>query len=261
MVEPPHNLKGDGEIFIEVARRLGYAKFFQYPDMESVWSEYIKSTKGKDIDLSGATYSYLRKNGSAQWPILSETNGGSEKRYQYPQDKYLKHLVDTGKTQVGADGVYFYGFNDGRAKIFKRPHMDPAEKPDSVYPFYLTTGRVVHHWHSGTMTMRVPWLRKMVKESFVEINIEDARKQGIRNEDKVRIISRRGEIILEAKVVDTEDARLKGIEERVSIPRPGVVFVPFFDARKLINMVCIDAVDDMSKEPEYKICAVKIEKA
>lgn len=260
MIEPPQGLKGDGEIFLEVARRMGYGKFFQYPDTESVWDEYIRSTKGTDLDLSGAAYSYLRKNGSAQWPILSEAEGDSVRRYRYPEDKYLRHLVDTGKAQVEEDGIYFYGFIDGKARIFKRPHKDPAEKPDEKYPFYLTTGRVVHHWHTGTMTMRVPWLRKMVKDAFIEINIEDAKKKGIRNNDNVKVISRRGEVTLKAKVVAANGGRLKGIEEGVSIPRPQVVFVPFFDAKKLINLVCIDAVDDMSKEPEYKICAVEIEK-
>ncbi|MBI3991184.1 MAG: molybdopterin-dependent oxidoreductase, partial [Candidatus Omnitrophica bacterium] len=260
MIDPPHGLKSDGDIFIEVARRMGYGKFFQYPDMESVWDEYIHSTRGTDLDLSGASYSYLRNNGSAQWPILSESEGGSERRYQYPEDKYLKSLFDSGKAQIDNDGVYFYGFKDGRAKIFKRPHNEPAEKPDEHYPFYLTTGRVVHHWHTGTMTMRVPWFKKMVKEAFVEVNIEDTKKINIRNGDKVRIISRRGEVILKAKTVDTKTNRIKGIEERLSIPRPGVVFVPFFDPLRLINLVCIDAVDDMSKEPEYKICAVRIEK-
>ncbi len=260
IVEPPNKLRSDGEIFIEVARRMGYGEYFQYHNMESVWNEYRNSTKGTDIDLSGASYAYLRKNGSVQWPILSESDGGSKKRYQYPEDKYLKHLVETKQIKLPDDGIYFYGFKDGKAKIFKRPHRDPAEKPDNEFPYYLTTGRVVHHWHTGTMTMRVPWLKKMVEEAFVEINILDARKKGISNNDKVRLTSRRGSIVLKAKIVDTLDTKKKGVEERVSIPMPGVVFVPFFDANKLINLVTIDAFDDMSKEPEYKICAVQIEK-
>ena len=259
-LNPPLNLMSDGEIFIEVAKRMGYGEYFQYPNMESVWDEYREATKGTDLDLSGASYSYLRNKGSAQWPILSEDEGGSEKRYKYPEDKYLKHLVNTDKVQLDDDGIYFYGFKDGRAKIFKRPHRDPAENPDNEFPLYLTTGRVVHHWHTGTMTMRVPWLKKMVGEAFVEINAEDAKKKNVRNNDRVRITSRRGEIILKVKIVNQEDTSLRGLEERTSIPRPGVVFVPFFDAEKLINLVCIDAVDDMSKQPEYKICAVKLEK-
>lgn len=259
-LDAPAGLKSDGDLFIEVAKRMGYAEHFQYANTESVWDEYRASTKGTDLDLSGASYSFLRKNGSAQWPILSETEGDSKKRYQYPEDKYLRHLVEAGQVERPEDGICFYGFPDGRARIFKRPHRDPGEKPDSEYPFYLTTGRVVHHWHSGTMTMRVPWLKKMVPNSFVEMNVQDAKKMGICNNDKVRLRSRRGSIVLDAKVVDTQDGRLKGIAERASIPMPGVVFVPFFDARKLINVVTMDAFDDMSKEPEYKICAVQIEK-
>lgn len=262
VIDPPQELLADWEIFVEVAKRMGYEKYFEkYTNMETIWDEYRVATKGKDIDLSGASYRYLREKGSVQWPILSSSEGGSEYRYQYPNDKYLKHLVERGKVRAPDDGIYFYGKKDGRARIFKRPYMPPAEPPDEKYPFYLTTGRVVHHWHTGTMTMRVPWLKKLVGEAFVEINIEDAKKKNIQNNNLVRMISRRGEIVLKAKVVDTRDGRLKGIEERVSIPRPGVIFVPFFDADKLINLVCIDAFDDMSKQPEYKICAVRIEKA
>ena len=260
VIPPPFGLKSDGEIFIEVAKRMGYGKFFSYPDMESVWDEYRKATKGRYLDLSGASYAYLREKGSAQWPILSSEEGGTKMRYRYPEDKYLKSLVDKGKVKLPDDGIYFYGFKDGRAKIFKRPHRDPAEKPDRDFPFYLTTGRIIHHWHTGTMTMRVPWLKKMVREAFVEINSEDAKKIGVKNNDRVRIVSRRGEVTLKAKVVDIKKLYLKGIEERVSIPRPGVVFIPFFDVEKLANLLTIDAIDDMSKEPEYKVCAVRIER-
>jgi len=259
---PPDNLLADWEIFVEVAKRMGYTRNFEkYTDMETIWDEYILSTKGRDIDLSPAGYAYLRENGSVQWPILSAEEGGSPNRYSYPDDKYLKHLVDTGKIELPGDGIYFYGYQNGRARVFKRPHRDPAEVPDEQYPFFLTTGRVVHHWHTGTMTMRVPWLKKMVRTAFMEINSEDAEKRGITNGDPVRVSSRRGELVLEAKVIDTHTTGIQGVEERVSIPRPGVVFVPFFDADKLINLVCIDAYDAMSKEPEYKICAVQIEKA
>ncbi len=259
-VDPPANLKTDGEIFMEVAKRMGFGEYFQYSNTESIWDEYRRATKGTDLDLSGAGYTYLRNKGSAQWPILSEAEGDSKKRFQYPEDKYLKHMVDTEEVKLPDDGIYFYGFKDGRAKIFKRPFNGPAEKPDEEFPFYLTTGRVVHHWHSGTMTMRVPWLKKMVGQAFVEMNARDARKKDIRNNDKVKLTSRRGSIVLKAKVVDIKNAQEKGVEERVSIPRPGVVFVPFFDAQKLINRLTTDALDDMSKQPEFKICAIKVEK-
>jgi len=261
-IKAPNGLLSDGEIFIEVAKRMGYTKEFEkYKNNEAIWDEYRLATKGKDVDLYGADYTFLRKEGSAQWPCPSRAEGSSEYKFVYPEDKHLVQLVKAGKVTLPSDNIYFYGKPDGKARIFLRPQMDPGEVPDKDYPLYLTTGRVVHHWHTGTMTMRAPWLKKMVKDAFVEINIEDAVKRNIKNGDKVRVISRRGELKLKAKVVDTRNKKFKGVEERVSIPMPGVTFVPFYDADKLINIVCNDAIDKMSKEPEYKICAVKILKA
>jgi len=260
IVEPPEGLLADWEIFVEVAKKMGYEKEFKkYTDMEIIWDEYRLATKGRDVDLFGADYEFLRKNESAQWPVLSSEEGDTKNRYIFPEDKYLKNLVDTGRVKLPDDKIYFYGKKDGKAIIFKRPQKDPEEIPDSEYPFYLTTGRVVHHWHTGTMTMRVPWLKKMVGKAFIEINIEDAKKKNIKNGDNVKVVSRRGELVLEAKIVDTSDGKKKGVQERVTIPRPGVVFIPFFDAEKLANVLCVDGYDDMSKEPEYKICAVQIE--
>ncbi len=165
-----------------------------------------------------------------------------------------------GEVQVGTDGIYFYGQPDGKAKIFKRPQMPSGEEPDADFPLYLTTGRVIHHWHSGTMTMRVPWLKKAVPGAFVEINPDDADKLNISDGDTVTVVTRRGKLALSARVPKPNRFEPTGLEGRVSMPRPGVVFVPFFDADKLVNLLTVDAVDDMSKEPEYKICACRIER-
>ena len=260
MIDPPKGLLSDGEIFLEVAKRMGYADKFDYPDTESIWNEYREVTKGKDVDLYGATYENLLKFEGMQWPAPTVGEEGTDIRFVYPGDKYLKSLVDSGKLNLPEDNIYFYGKPDGRARIFKRPYYDSAEMPDKEYPFYLTTGRIVHHWHTGTMTMRVPWLKKMAKDAFVEIHEDDAKKKGIKNDDLVKVVSRRGEMVLPAKIVDLKKVNYVDSKDRVSIPRPGVIFMPFYDATKLINVLCIDAVDDMSKEPEYKVCAVKIEK-
>ena len=261
-ITPPKGLLSDGEIFVEVAKRMGYAEHFtQYPTPESIWNEYIGSTKGTDLDLSGATYTNLRKHDSIQWPATDPDNTGTEIRFNIKYDQHMKQLVAKGKIKnLPQDGIYFYGMKDGKAKIFVRPQMDPEESPDNEYPLYLTTGRVVHHWHTGTMTMRSPWLKKMVNDSFIEINIEDAKKLKIKQHDKVKVSTRRGSLVVTAKIVDTRDKKFKGVEERVSIPMPGVVFMPFFDANSLTNYLTGDGVDGMSKEPEYKICAVKIER-
>jgi len=162
---------------------------------------------------------------------------------------------------VDDDGIYFYGHKDGKAKIFKRPHRPPAEVPSAEYPLYLTTGRVVQHWHSGTMTMRVPYLKKAVPSAFVEINSDDADKLGVNDGDMVNVVTPRGELVIRARVPKPVQGKLTGLEGRISIPRPGVVFIPFFDAEKLVNVLTVDAVDDLSKEPEYKICACRIERA
>ena len=262
-IEPPKGLLSDGEIFIEVAKRMGYGKYYeQYPTTESIWDEYRVATKGKDVDLYGASYANLRKQGSLQWPAPYTNQKGTETRFNIKYDKHMKQLVKKGKIKkLPVDGIYFYGKKDGKAVIYQRPKKDPAEVPDKEYPLYLTTGRVVHHWHTGTMTMRAPWLEKMVKDAFVEINRQDAKKLGIRNNSRVKVASRRGELVLKAKVIDTADKTFKGVEERVSIPMPGVVFIPFYDAHLLANILTVDAFDGLSKEPEYKICAVKIEKA
>ncbi len=260
-IPAPEGLKADWEIIVEVARRMGHGEHFNYQDTEQIWDEYRAVSRGTDMDLYGATYEQMLASGGKQWPCPEVGDVGSSRRYILGEDLHLQRLVGQGKVKAPDDGVYFYGFPDGKAKIFKRPHMPPAEMPDAEYPFFLTTGRVVQHWHSGTMTMRVPWLKKAVPNSFLEINPEDAEKLGIKENDEVLVETRRGELKLRARVPELNKLKTVALEGRISVPRPGVVFMPFFDANKLANLLTIDAVDDMSKQPEYKICACRIGKA
>ena len=120
------------------------------------------------------------------------------------------------------------------------------EMPDKEYSFVLNTGRVIEHWHSGTMTMRVKMLREMNPAAYVEISPEDARELKVQSGEKLKIVSRRGEIVLPAWVTDRA--------------RPGMVFVPWFDENKLINMLTIDDLESLSGafEPDYKVCAAKV---
>ena len=212
------------------------------------------------MDLYGATYEAMLENDGVQWPCPTPGESGSLRRYELATDRHLQRLVQEGRVTPPPDGIYFYGRPDGRARIFKRPQRPPAEPPDAVYPLYLTTGRVVHHWHTGTMTMRVPWLKKAVPNAFVEINADDAERRGIAEGDAVRVSTRRGDLTLPARVPKLSRLEPLGLQGRISIPRPGVVFIPFFDPQLLVNLLTIDAVDDMSKEPEYKICACEIAK-
>jgi nitrate reductase NapA len=146
------------------------------------------------------------------------------------------------------DGFDFYGKPDHRAWIWLRPYEPAAESPDSEYPFWLNTGRVLEHWHTGSMTRRVPILHRAVPAAYVEIHPEDAAAMGIVNNSKVRITSKRGSLEIAASI----NGR--------GFPPKGMVFVPFFDESYLINETTLDAFCPISKQPDYKKCAVKLEK-
>jgi nitrate reductase NapA len=148
---------------------------------------------------------------------------------------------------VGAGGK-FYGNKDGKARIFALPYEPAAESPDDEYPFWLATGRVLEHWHSGTMTRRVPELYKAFPDAVCFIHPEDARALELRRGDEIRVISRRGYMRTR---VETRG--------RNKVPR-GLVFVPWFDESQLINKVTLDATDPISKQTDYKKCAVRIER-
>lgn len=135
-------------------------------------------------------------------------------------------------------------FPRGRGKFHPLEYTPSVETPDDEYPFILTTGRVLEHWHGGSMT-RNSWMNDLYPEARVEINPIDAEKYGISDTQAVRVTSRRGTIVLRAWV-----------NERAS---PGVVFIPFHFKEAAANLLTIDALDPEAKIPEYKACAVKIE--
>lgn len=235
-VEPPGEAKPDVWHLIEVAKRLGYGDLFKYKDNEEIWEEYRKCTIGTKMDLP--PYARLKKEHGITWPVPDPNGPGTTIRYAAPYDPFVQ------------EGIKFYGRPDGRAVIFARPHVDPQEIPDNEYPFYLSTGRILEHWHTATMTMNVPEIKRAMPEMYVEVNETDAQKLDIRENDYVKVISRRGQCKLKAKINGRGQ------------PRPGMVWVPFHDTEmsRMINFVTIDAFDEVSKQPEYKICAVKLEK-
>lgn len=233
--EPPGDAKPDLWMLLEFARRLGYGDLFPYKCTEDVWNEYIKCTTGTDVEL--ASFQALKEAHGIQWPVKDHKGTkGTVRRFVAPYDPYVK------------EGIDFYAKPDHRAVIFARPYKEGAEMPDSEYPFCLSTGRVLEHWHTGTMTGKCPALMRAVPTSYVELNSKDATQLGIKDGDMVRLISRRGSVELPAKV------------GRPGKPQPGMLFATWFEAKRLVNAVTIDAFDPGSKEPEFKICAVKIEK-
>ena len=159
-------------------------------------------------------------------------------RYKEGTDPYVK----------AGTGYQFYGFPDGKARIYALPYEPPAESPDKDFPFWLSTGRVLEHWHSGSMTRRVPELHKAVPNAVCYMHPDDAVALGVRRGSEVEISSRRGSMRTR---VETRD--------RNKPPR-GLVFVPWFDASQLINKVTLDATDPISFQTDFKKCAVKIVK-
>jgi len=237
LVNPPGDCMSDTWQIIEVAKRLGYEKQFSWKydtHIHDLWEEYRQFHDGPKHAM--ASYNDLKKRPGIQWPYVN----GKETQWRY-----------NAKYDPAADpklGFDFYGKPDHRAWLWLRPYEPAAESPDESYPFWLNTGRVLEHWHTGSMTRRVPILHQAVPASYVEINPEDARRLGIRDGEKVRLVSRRGKIDITANIYGR------------ATPTPGQVFVPFFDESLLINELTLDAYCPISKQPDYKKCAVRVEK-
>ena len=184
-----------------------------------------------------APFDAYHKVRGLRWPVIN----GKETLWRYKEgyDPYVKEGED----------FKFYGRPDGRANIITAPYEPPAESPDKDYDLWLCTGRVLEHWHSGSMTRRVPELYRAFPDAVVFMNPKDAKKRGLRRGMTAKIASRRGDI---EAMVETRGRNR---------PPEGLVFVPWFDAGRLVNKLTLDATDPLSKETDYKKCAVKIERA
>ncbi len=232
----------------------GYGFFIQ----KYIWEEYRKFGLGNGHDLADFdTYHSVR---GLKWPIVN----GKETlwRFNAKYDPYVK--------KAGSNDFAFYGkalnkIGQGdlkninpslgkadftnKAKIFFRPYMEPPESPNKEYPLWMCTGRVLEHWHSGTMTMRVPELYRAVPEALCYMNPKDAADYGFIEGDLIWVESRRGKVKCH---VETRGRNR---------PPKGLIYVPWFDEKVFINKVCLDATCPMSKETDFKKCAVKIFKA
>ncbi|UNY97634.1 molybdopterin-dependent oxidoreductase [Zhouia spongiae] len=238
MVAPPGEAMSDTWQIVEVAKRMGYEKQFYYKKdthIEEIYSEYRKHHDNKKHNM--APLEVLKENPGMQWPYVE----GKPTKWRF-NAKYDPACTNDGE-------FHFYGKPDGKAVIWQRPYEPAPEEPDKEYPFWLNTGRVVEHWHTGSMTRRIPVLHKAMPHAYVELNPEDADRMQIKNGDKVKLTTRRGEITLPASV------------KQRGIPAPMQVFVPFFDESMLINDITLDSFCPISKEPDYKKCAVRVEKA
>jgi len=213
-VEPPGEAKADWEIISMISTAMGYP--MQYNSAEEIFAEVAKVTPS----YGGISYARL-ENGSLQWPCPTP---------EHPGTKFL---------HVGK-------FARGLGKFHPVEYIPPNEMPDAEYPLILSTGRRRYHYHTGTMTQRTGALEVFYPAEYLEINCADAEKLGISDGDKVRVISRRGQVEVAAKITD--------------IVTPGMVFTSFQYPDVPINKVTNAARDPISKIPEYKVCAVKVEK-
>jgi nitrate reductase NapA len=214
----------------------GYAndesQAFGFYVQKGLFEEYAEFGRGHGHDL--APFDVYHRERGLLWPVVN----GRETRWRYREsaDPYVKP----------GTGYQFYGMPDGKAVIWALPYEPPAESPDEEYDLWLVTGRVLEHWHSGSMTMRVPELYRSFPSAVCFMNPDDARARGLKRGDEVRVVSRRGEMRTR---VETRG--------RNRMP-PGVIFVPWFDPGQLINKVTLDATDPISKQTDFKKCAVKV---
>jgi formate dehydrogenase alpha subunit len=213
-VPSPGEAREDWEIISDLAGRMDYR--MHYESVQAIMKEITEVTPS----YCGISYDRLERDG-IHWPC-------------------------TGTDHPGTPCLHMDQFTCGLGVFHPIEYNPPAEVPDEKYPLYLTTGRVLYQYHTGTMTMKSEGLNEMAPECFVEISELDAQGNGLAEGDLIRISSRRGEIEARAKVSD--------------LAVKGTIFIPFHYARAAANKLTNAALDPTAKIPEYKVCAVKIEK-
>jgi formate dehydrogenase alpha subunit len=214
-LEGPTGAKQDYEILAEIAKRMGAVNFPDNP--ETLFEELRQLTPS----YKGMTYERIEKECGLRWPCPTEDHPGTP-------------ILHVGK------------FSRGKGLLVPIEYKAPAEIIDAQYPLTLTTGRLLQHYHTGSMTRRSKVLNEIKPSGMVELNDIDAQKMNIKDGEKVRVSSRRGTIEIDALVT----SRVK----------QGVVFIPFHFAETAANILTNDALDPVAKIPEYKVCAVKVEK-
>ncbi|MBI2193282.1 MAG: nitrate reductase [Planctomycetes bacterium] len=225
-VRPPGEARPDFEIFLDLARRLGAGDtlFPGWQMPRDAFDEWRRVSRGRLCDYSGITYEKL-EHGTLQWPAPEADPMNGDRLYT------------AGRFET----------EDGKASLFSVRSQLPPEEPDGDYPYLLNTGRIVEHWHTRTKTGKVPILEQAAPEAWIEINPRDAERLRVGDQDRVSVRSRRGSI--------------DHIRVRVtSTVGPGQVFIPFHFEEANANNLTIDASDPISREPNFKQCAVRVER-
>lgn len=225
-VDPPGEARVDWHIFLDLAKRLGKGDYFPYEQAEDIFNELRIASHGGTADYTGITYDRIEKENGVFWPCPEVGHPGTPRLFE-------DHLFYTPDKKAHFNAVEF------------RPS---AEVPDADYPVVLTTGRVVSQYLSGAQTRRIGALVKQYPEPLVEMHPVLAAKVGVKTGDPVTVETRRGQVTLEATVVDTI--------------REDTIFIPYHWAgKKSANLLTNPALDPISKIPEYKSCACRVTKS
>lgn len=223
-INPPGNARTDTSILLEIAKRLGAEKHFSFNSSEEIFNELRVASKGGTADYFGITYQKIEDNMGVFWPCPSEDHPGTPRLWE--ERKF--------KTP------------DGRAHFHGVSYREPAELTDAEFPMILTTGRVVSQYLSGTQTRRIGKLVEQYPEPLLEIHPKTAARFAIKDRELVKVVTRRGAAEFPAQLVETI--------------REDTVFIPYhWPGRKSANQLTSGHLDPVSKIPEFKVCACRLE--
>ena len=261
-VDPPGEARSDFEIFLDYARRMDFrdkdgAPLIGWTTPEEAFEAWKRCSAGRPCDYSGLSYAALTGGSGIPWPCTSDAPGGTERLYSdgvfktaADECQSFGHDLATG-ARVLPDKYRAYD-PGGKALIKAADYRPPDEAPDERYPFWLTTGRIVYHFHTRTKTGRSAALNAAAPEPFVEIAATDAKRLKIADGVMVEVRSRRGRVVVRARIADI---------------KPGTLFIPFHygsaDAKDATeaNELTITAWDPVSKQPYQKFAAVAVRRA
>lgn len=261
-VDPPGEARSDLDIFLDYARRMDFrdkdgAPLIKWSDSEGAFEAWKACSRGRPCDYSGMSYAKLSGGSGIQWPCNEAFPNGVERLYTdavFNTDvaycENYGHDLVTGAAKTAEQ--YRVTDPQGKAILKAADYQPPHEAPDEDYPLWLTTGRVVYHWHTRTKTAKSKELNAAAPDAFVQLAPEDAARYGIADGDMVEVESRRGRLQAPARIGDIE---------------PQHVFVPFHygywddpDGNRAANELTLTRWDPVSKQPHYKYAAVRLRK-
>jgi assimilatory nitrate reductase catalytic subunit len=243
-VDPPGEARQDWRIIQDLARALGRPHGFTFNEPREIFDELRRASKGGVADYAGITYEKVERQMGVFWPCYSD-----DPRTGAPVDHAgTPRLFEPGSYNPVSRGAGPFYFPDGRARFNVADYRVAVDDASEEYPLFLTTGRVVSQFLSGTQTRRIGPLVKQYPAPRVEMHPRLAQKLGIANEDWTTVETRRGAITLQASVVTTI--------------RPDTVFIPYhWSGEKSVNRLTVAAQDPISKIPQYKVCGCRVRRA